>query len=255
MVLETTGRARRVEGDQSIANNRNVGDAERWVSVLGGTALAVWGLERRGLQGLALALLGGELIRRGATGRCMLYQALGVTTDGGSAGFIPRSDAPASRAATVRASRSVKVERSITVNRSPSELYQLWRDPANLPRWMEHVTSVERIDDRHAQWTMEGPAGHTMRWVAEVIVDVPNERIAWKSVADAEVPNAGSVHFDGDLGGGTTEVSVIMDYEPPGGLLGNSISKLLGRDPDEMVRTSLERFKEYAEGRNPSATT
>ncbi|MHB0949206.1 MAG: SRPBCC family protein [Gemmatimonadaceae bacterium] len=246
MVLETTG-PRRVEGDRSAAANRNVGDLERWVSVLGGSALAVWGLERRDVPGAALALLGAAMIHRGATGHCYVYDAIGVSTDDGARGFIPHADQPAGLAATVRASKSVKVERSIAVSRSPAELYALWRDPANVARFMDQVESVEPIDDRHARWTMRGPAGRRISWVAEVIVDVPDERIAWKSAEGSQVPNAGSVHFDALPDARGTEVRLVMDYEPPAGLIGNSLAKLLGADPDVMVRESLRRFKALAE--------
>src|SRR5688572_27503615 len=43
----------------------NVGPAERTFSVLGGGALALWGLSRRGIDGLLLAAAGGALIYRG----------------------------------------------------------------------------------------------------------------------------------------------------------------------------------------------
>jgi uncharacterized membrane protein len=60
----------------------NVGDAERWVSALGGGALAVLGagraLRRGSLAGAALAAVGGLLVYRGVTGHCQLYQALGI---------------------------------------------------------------------------------------------------------------------------------------------------------------------------------
>jgi uncharacterized membrane protein len=247
MVLETTG-PRRVEGDRSVAaTNRNVGDIERLVSVLGGSALAAWGVERRDLPGTALALLGAALIHRGATGHCYVYDAMGVTTDAGAPGFVPRAEPAPGPAATVRASKSVKVERSIAVSRPPAALYALWRDPANVARFMDHVESVEPIDDRHARWTMRGPAGRMITWVAEVIVDVPDARIAWKSEEGSEVPNAGSVHFDPLPGGRGTEVRLVMDYEPPAGLIGNGLAKLLGADPDHMVRESLRRFKALAE--------
>jgi uncharacterized membrane protein len=58
----------------------NVGDVERWLSVLGGSALGVYGLKRGRLAGLGLAALGGALVYRGASGHCSLYGALGVST-------------------------------------------------------------------------------------------------------------------------------------------------------------------------------
>jgi len=58
----------------------NVGEYERWASVIGGGTLALYGLARRSLGGLALAGLGGSLIYRGATGHCSCYETLGIST-------------------------------------------------------------------------------------------------------------------------------------------------------------------------------
>jgi uncharacterized membrane protein len=54
----------------------NVGELERHFSMVGGTVLAVCGLLRGSLSGLALAALGGALIWRGHTGHCSTYQML-----------------------------------------------------------------------------------------------------------------------------------------------------------------------------------
>jgi uncharacterized membrane protein len=58
----------------------NVGEAERQASMVGGTILAVCGLLKGSMSGLALAAIGGALIYRGHTGHCQLYQALGHST-------------------------------------------------------------------------------------------------------------------------------------------------------------------------------
>src|SRR3954454_14136070 len=61
----------------------NVGDAERWVSLIGGGALALAGLSglvRRSPLGVLPAFVGGYLVLRGATAHDVVYAALGVTT-------------------------------------------------------------------------------------------------------------------------------------------------------------------------------
>src|SRR5438132_393473 len=58
----------------------NVGDAERALSALGGSALALYGLTRGSLGGLALAAVGGAFLYRGLTGHCDCYAALGIST-------------------------------------------------------------------------------------------------------------------------------------------------------------------------------
>lgn len=55
----------------------NVGEFERQVSLISGTALAVCGLLRGSLSGLGLAAIGAGLIWRGHTGHCEMYHALG----------------------------------------------------------------------------------------------------------------------------------------------------------------------------------
>jgi uncharacterized membrane protein len=58
----------------------NLGEAERYGSILGGGALIVAGISRRGLPGLLLAAVGGLFIMRGVAGHCRLYDSIGVST-------------------------------------------------------------------------------------------------------------------------------------------------------------------------------
>ncbi len=55
-------------------SEKNVNDPERWVSVVAGSALAAYGLKARSAGGAILALLGGALVWRGATGHCFPAQ-------------------------------------------------------------------------------------------------------------------------------------------------------------------------------------
>src|SRR5438105_15931917 len=73
--------ARRGLGD--YASGKNVDDVERVMSIIGGTALALWGLSRFSLTRLAVAALGANLVYRGITGYCGLYAKLGVSTSDG----------------------------------------------------------------------------------------------------------------------------------------------------------------------------
>lgn len=60
----------------------NVGDYERFGSLLVGGALAAYGISRS--PGLVAALVGGALIYRGLSGHCSLYQAIGANTAAGA---------------------------------------------------------------------------------------------------------------------------------------------------------------------------
>lgn len=246
MVLQTNG-VRRVSRDTSVAAHKNVGDTERVISVAAGAALALYGVDRHDVQGGLLAVVGAELIRRGGTGHCLVYEALNVSTASDATHHGFHRDLPASPAATVRASRAVRIEHSVTVMRSAAELYAFWRDPANLPRVVEFIESVETVSETTARWRARGPGGVTIEWDAQIINDIPNELLAWKSVGDADIPNAGSIHFRPAPDAKGTEVRLVVEYEPPAGHLGAWIAKLVKENPEEQLRTAFRRFKQLAE--------
>lgn len=219
------------------ASDVNVGDAERWVSTIGGGALAVYGLTRGTLGGLALAALGGALVYRGATGHCQLYACLGVSTLGERHG--PQ--------ASVRAGHGVRVEKTITVARPPEELYRLWRNLENLPRFMRHLKSVQRLNHLHSRWVVCGPLGLGLAWDAEVITENEPEVIGWRSLPGSAVETAGSVHFNYAPDGHGTEVRVVLKYDPPGGRWGMFLARLIGENPEQEIEEDLHHFKQLVE--------
>lgn len=214
---------------------QNVGEIERWLSVAGGSALAAFGLSRRSLGGLALATLGGMLLHRGLTGRCMAYGQLGIST--------ADRHGPA---ASVAAGHGVKVDQSITVDASPDKLYQFWRDLENLPTFMKYLDRVT-TEGLRSHWVAWGPLGKTVEWDAEIHNERENEMLAWRSLPGSEVDTAGSVHFTPAPGNRGTEVRVVLKYDPPAGKTGAWIAGMLGRSPQQEIREDLRRFKQLME--------
>lgn len=220
----------------------NVGEIERWASGIGGGALAVYGVSRLlsggSLSGAVLALVGGALVYRGATGHCNMYEALGINTAGTG------SDNPV---VSVSADRGIKVEKSITVNRPPEELYRFWRRFENLPRFMNHLESVTTTGGGRSHWVAKAPAGTTVEWDAEVYNEKEGELIAWRSLEGADVDNAGSVRFEPAAGGAGTLVRVTLRYDPPGGAVGAAVARLFGENPEQQIEEDLARFKQVME--------
>ena len=211
----------------------NVAHAERWLSVVAGSALAAYGLKRRSVPGFLISGLGAVLVWRGATGHCPAYAAMGFSTAGQDNG----------RQVSVPYGRGTQVEKTVTINASAESLYTFWRNFENLPRFMENLESVEVIDSKRSRWVADGPAGIDAEWEAEIINEIPNELIGWRSVEGSRVDNAGSVHFTPAAGGRGTEVKVVLRYDPPGGRLGALVSRMLGEDPDWQVQEDLRRLK------------
>lgn len=143
--------------------------------------------------------------------------------------------------------RTMRVQKSITVNRPPEELYRFWRNFENLPRFMRHLESVQVMGETRSHWRAKAPIGTRVEWDAEIINDRPHELIAWRSREGADVDNAGSVHFKRAPGGRGTEVRVEMQYIPPGGVIGATLAKLFGEAPEQQVSEDLRRFKQVME--------
>lgn len=141
----------------------------------------------------------------------------------------------------------INVQRSITINCAVDQVYSFWRDFGNLPRFMAHLEGVEVLDDTRSHWTAKGPAGSSVSWDAEIIEDVPNERIAWESGDDADVVNSGVVRFMAAPGDRGTEVHVDLQYQPPAGRLGALVAKLFGEEPEMQIADDLRHLKQVLE--------
>jgi uncharacterized membrane protein len=149
----------------------------------------------------------------------------------------------------------LRVDQAMTFNLPASELYAFWRQLTNLPRFMRHLESVEVLDDRRSRWVALGPAGTRVAWEAEIINDIPNERIGWRSLPGSTVDNAGSVQFRPLDGGRGTMVLVELKYDPPAGKAGAAVAKLFGRDAATEIREDLLRLKQLLESGEMSTTT
>ncbi len=141
----------------------------------------------------------------------------------------------------------VRLTQTIIINRSAEELYRFWHDFNNLPSFMAHLASVEVTGDNRSHWVANGPGGKKVEWDAEIVEDQPNSHIAWRSLPDSDVDNAGSVRFERAPGDRGTLVKVQIEYAPPGGALGAKIAKLFREEPGQKVEDDLRAFKQLME--------
>jgi uncharacterized membrane protein len=109
---------------------------------------------------------------------------------------------------------------------------------------MPDVKEVHVTGPTTSHWVVSGPLGKTVEWDAEITEDIPNQRIAWRSVGDAEVDNAGAVRFDDR--GETTNIEVALEYHPPGGKAGELVAELF-KDPDRQVDRAVENFRKLVQ--------
>jgi uncharacterized membrane protein len=239
-------KSRITDADQTASGHevQNLGKAERIISTIGGAGLIAYGIKNRSKIAKALSLAaGGFLMYRGATGHSHLYKALRV-------GTAPKATPETS----VAEETGIRIDETIIIDRPVSEVYRYWRNLENLPQIMRHLETVRMLDNRNSYWKVKGPAGINIEWYAEIINDLPNERIGWKSIDSAIVDNAGSVHFQA-INENRTQIDVTLKYAPPAGKIGNTFAKLFGEDPKSQIAEDLGSLKSLMESQELASTT
>ena len=184
--------------------------------IVGGT-FAAYGLSRRSTPGLALAAAGGVLAYAGLSSTKELAQT------------------------------QKYVQSSVLIDCTPAETYKFWRDLENLPRFMRHVESVSNLEDGKTRWIVVGPGGSRIKWDAEIVSEEENERIQWRSLPGSDISVEGTIEFRSATGNRGTLVNASFIYSAPGGKIGSTIAKIMGKNPKFMLRQDLRRFKALIE--------
>lgn len=143
--------------------------------------------------------------------------------------------------------RRVSVHHSVAINSPPDALYRYWRDFPNLPRFMDHLVSVQPREGNRSHWVDTAPGGGTVEWDAEIIREDQDALISWRSLPGADVNNSGTVRFKALPAGRGTEVHVTLEYDAPGGQLGAALAKLTGEEPQQQMTEDLRHFKQIME--------
>lgn len=201
--------------NSDISNSSSLTSARRVAPVIAGTAIALFGLSRRSKSGVALAVAGGALAYAGARGN----QQEEPLIAGGS----------------------------VLINCSREEAYNRYRRFEDLPTFMNHLESVEKIGDKQYRWTAVGPMGLRITWSSEIVDEREGEYIAWRSLPGSDLTMEGSVRFETAPGHRGTVVAAITRYDQPVGKLGRTLAKLFGKGPKFLMQQDLRRFKAILE--------
>jgi len=219
----------------SMSDRMNVGALERWGSAAIGAALIAYGFRRARFR-FAPAAAGAALLYRGTTGHWPIYKRMGMN----------RND---TRFA-LSGPRGFLAHESIRIDQPVEEVYRFWRNLENLPKFMTHLEQVIDLRNGRSHWVAKGPAGIPVEWDAEIINEVPNKVIGWRSLPSSDLVTAGSVNFDGSGDRRSTLVTVRLQYAPPGGRLGKLVAQLFGDDPSQAIAEDLRRLKRLLDGRD-----
>lgn len=203
--------------------------AER-ILVLAGTTVAVAGMFNKSTtRSLGLMLLGGAMVGLGLRFRNQSWRL--------AHGLIP----PA-----LPQNHGLAFEETLVFDCEPADAYSLLANVERFSEYLPRVLSVQAVGDRRSFWTVQGPAGETVDWESEIVADLPNEMLAWRTTPGSQVHHEGAIYFHG-LDGGRTEVRFYMELHLPFGSLGERVARLLHEDPKEYVMEALDRLKGAAE--------
>jgi uncharacterized membrane protein len=205
---------------------------QRWVSGVGGAALLWYGLRQHGIARWSLAAAGAGLLYQGVSGDNLLDR-------------VPvAQEIPVVRQLS-SAPTQLRIRKSLTVNRPASELYAYWRNLENLPNFMRHVKSVRELGEGRSHWVVGVLNDMELEWDAQITQDRPNEMIAWETLPDAQIQNRGYVKFISTPRG--TEVSVSLEYDPPGSMLGRFAGGAVKFIAEQQIKEEIRSFKRLME--------
>jgi uncharacterized membrane protein len=227
---------------ERLQDRRNVADTERIVSVVAGAGLIAFGATRpRPAAAIAAMAAGAGLIARGVTGRSIVYRAAHVDTRDQDTRRVLSGDG------------GIHVTQTVLIVRTVHDVYAYWRDLRNLPRFLSHLQEVTPLNGLVSHWVAKGPAGKRVEWDAEIINEVEDKVIGWRSLPGSDIISAGSVNFRERRGWGT-ELRVKLQYEPAIGRPAAWLAWLLGADPSHTIHEDLRHLKAMLEaGEVPTA--
>ncbi|MFF8382369.1 SRPBCC family protein [Streptomyces kanasensis] len=136
-----------------------------------------------------------------------------------------------------------RVKETVEVEVPVRTAYNQWTQFQEFPNFMEGVEEVRQVDDKHNHWTTK-IGGVRREFDTEIIDQLPDERIAWRTVS-GDTQQKGVVSFQ-RVDDTHTRVELVMDVEPTG--MVEKAADLTGTI-DRRVKGDMRRFKEYIETR------
>ncbi len=203
--------------------------AFRALAIASGALLMFLALKKQSMFRLTAAAAGGAMIYWGATA----------------------SDAPVCpvRVGARKAATEQTIEQSITISRSPAEVFALWLNHDVVSRVMYPFGYMQSLGPDHVRSTIELPVGK-IELEALLVEARPDELVHWRTVSDSLVQVDERMRFSAapqGLGTAATLHYEIDFSKVPAGAMLRAISGFFERVPQEMLRRVLENFKSIAE--------
>lgn len=221
------------------------------LALLGGTTWLLKGNSQRGHQPMPFdkQKLPTASDSRSARNPWMLG-ALGAGLAGaalGASGYLRRQDTHGAHH-----TGDIHLSSHVTIRRSPEEVYQYWKNFRNLPQVMSFVERVDPLEGNLSHWVARVPSGPTIEWDAETVDDQPGKRLAWRSIEGSDLQTWGTVIFDRQQTGNSTDLSVAFNFSPPANATGAAARYLSGLE-NAVLHQNLRNLKAHLESQAPTS--
>lgn len=135
---------------------------------------------------------------------------------------------------------SVQIEVPVSID----QVWNLWADLEQMPRWMKWIDSVKvsEEDPSLSRWKLS-TGGLDFSWQSRILKQIQHQIIQWESVDG--LPNRGAIRFY-DRGADGSIVKLTVGYLPPGFLRRLLENSLIRRGVESSLQADMERFREYA---------
>ncbi len=141
---------------------------------------------------------------------------------------------------------AIEVNKHVIIHAPLQRVFNFFKQYEQFPHFMRNVFDVRAVDEERIRFIVRGPMGTHVSWHAEEIVCEENDVIRWRSSDGSLVPQAGKLEFqpeDKD----TTRVTLQMTYNPPLGIFGHTVARMLRCDPKTLFDEDFARAKTYLE--------
>jgi uncharacterized membrane protein len=134
---------------------------------------------------------------------------------------------------------TVQVEVAVPIE----QIWQLWADLEQMPRWMKWIDSVQILPENPelSRWKLAA-SGLEFSWQSKILKQIPQQIIEWESVDG--LPNRGAIRFYDRKGSSVVKLSVAFGI--PGVVAKLMDNLFLGRLVESTLQADLERFRIYA---------
>lgn len=142
--------------------------------------------------------------------------------------------------------RAIHARASVTIRRTPRDLYAAFRDLEGLPALFRHLSEVRQLDGERWLMRIKVPGGLDLEWRMKLTQDVPDQLVAWRSLEGESMATSGEVRLREAPAERGTEVLVTLTYEPEA-LLARKAGKLLAGLQEIQLENDLRALKQRME--------